>query len=103
MKNETVIWPPANTDEPAAGSSLFSPAPQSHNDALVIGLVNNMPDAALSITERQFRELLTAASDGRAVCLKLLSPEYSRTDAAREYLARITRTSANCGRAISMA
>ena len=89
MKNEPVIWPPTNTDEPAAGSSLFSPASQSHNDALVIGLVNNMPDAALSITERQFRELLTAASDGRAVCLKLFYlPEYSRTDAAREYLGK---------------
>jgi hypothetical protein len=29
---------------------------------LVIGLVNNMPDAALEATERQFQDLLSAAS-----------------------------------------
>jgi hypothetical protein len=34
---------------------MSSPAP------LVIGLVNNMPDAALQTTEQQFTELLGAA------------------------------------------
>ena len=34
-----------------------------------IGLINNMPDAALDATERQFRALLTAAADNTAVRL----------------------------------
>jgi homoserine O-succinyltransferase len=52
-----------------------------------IGLVNNMPDAALEATERQFRTLLGAAADGIVVRLRLLTlPGVSRSDAARDYL-----------------
>jgi homoserine O-succinyltransferase len=47
--------------------------------SIVIGLVNNMPSAALRSTERQFYELLSAASDGLKVCLRLFSlPEVPR-------------------------
>jgi homoserine O-succinyltransferase/O-acetyltransferase len=89
MKSATVISGRENTREPAARSGPFASAQQSQNDCLVIGLVNNMPDAALSVTERQFRELLSAASGGNAVCLRLFYlPEYSRTDAARERLCK---------------
>jgi homoserine O-succinyltransferase len=49
-----------------------------------IGLINNMPDAALDATERQFRALLSAAADDIAVHLTLYTlPEVPRTDFGR--------------------
>src|SRR6185437_15146165 len=54
------------------------------SDALIIGLVNNMPDAELENTEIQFRELLHAASSGLPIRLKLFAvPEVRRSDAGR--------------------
>jgi homoserine O-succinyltransferase len=54
-------------------------------DALEIGLVNNMPDAALEQTERQFIGLLKAAAGERRVRVKLFYvPEIARAGAARE-------------------
>lgn len=56
-------------------------------DPIVIGLVNNMPDAALRTTERQFRELLCAASHDVKVSLRLFSlPEVPRSDAGRSHV-----------------
>jgi homoserine O-succinyltransferase len=50
-----------------------------------LGLVNNMPDAALEKTERQFIELLNAAAGERRIRLKLFSlPEIARAGAARD-------------------
>ena len=50
-------------------------------DALVIGLINNMPDAALKTTEWQVRDLLTRASGTRPVSLRLFSlPEVPRSE-----------------------
>ena len=50
-----------------------------------IGLVNNMPDAALDATVRQFRALLAAAADDMAVRLTLYTlPEVPRTDFGRQ-------------------
>lgn len=58
--------------------------PPNDGDALVIGLVNNMPDAELENTEKQFRDLLAAASYGLSVRLRLLAlPEMPRSDAGR--------------------
>jgi len=58
--------------------------PCSDRDPLVIGLVNNMPDAELGNTETQFRDLLGAASAGLPVRLRLLAlPEMPRSDAGR--------------------
>jgi homoserine O-succinyltransferase len=56
--------------------------------SVVIGLVNNMPDSALRATERQFRELLTAASRNTiAVHLRVFAlPELSQSEAARSYV-----------------
>jgi homoserine O-succinyltransferase/O-acetyltransferase len=42
-------------------------------NCLTIGLVNNMPDAALDATERQFMSLVRAASPGLIVRFKLFS------------------------------
>jgi homoserine O-succinyltransferase/O-acetyltransferase len=57
------------------------------DDPIVIGLVNNMPDAALRSTERQFRELLSATSCNFAVRLRLFSlPEVPRSEDGRAYV-----------------
>jgi homoserine O-succinyltransferase len=57
--------------------------------ALVIGLVNNMPDAALQATERQFRQLLESAADGRRLELHLIAlPEVPRGAAALRIIER---------------
>ena len=56
-------------------------------EPLTIGLVNNMPDAALRSTERQFLELLSAASDGLTVELRFLhAPQVPRGDAGRAHV-----------------
>ena len=58
-------------------------------DTLDIGLVNNMPDAALEQTERQFIGLLSAAAGERRIRVKLFSlAEIVRTGAARERVER---------------
>jgi homoserine O-succinyltransferase/O-acetyltransferase len=58
-------------------------------DPIVIGLVNNMPDAALQATEHQFRKLLFAASSHLPVHLRLFSlPELPRAEAARLHVSQ---------------
>jgi homoserine O-succinyltransferase/O-acetyltransferase len=53
------------------------------SDTIVIGLVNNMPDAALQPTEQQFYGLLEAASGGRPFSLRYFTlPELPRGEAA---------------------
>lgn len=57
----------------------------AHHDAIDIGLVNNMPDAALEQTERQFIGLVKAAAGERRIRVKLFYvPEIARAGAARE-------------------
>jgi homoserine O-succinyltransferase len=52
-----------------------------------IGLINNMPDAALARTERQFRDLLAWAAPGVSVQFSLFSlPGIPRNDAALRHL-----------------
>ena len=79
----TGAWPEIATCDraPQRKSGL---RPEDGRDALVIGLLNNMPDAELGNTEKQFRDLLSAASCGLPVCLKLLAlPQVPRSDAGR--------------------
>jgi len=58
-------------------------------DCLDIGLVNNMPDAALDATERQFRALLDAAAGDFTVRLTLYTlPEVPRTEFGRQQVSR---------------
>jgi homoserine O-succinyltransferase len=73
----------------AGAESLRSWPPVEFRDSdancLDIGLVNNMPDAALEATERQFRALLYAAADGMVVRLTLYAlPDVPRTDLGRQ-------------------
>ena len=54
---------------------------------LEIGLLNNMPDAALRPTEQQFARLLNSAAGGRAVRLRLYAlAGIPRGDYARTYM-----------------
>jgi homoserine O-succinyltransferase len=49
-----------------------------------VGLLNNMPDAALEATERQFRALLEAAADGMVVRLTVYGmSDVPRTESGR--------------------
>ena len=55
----------------------------SGQDAITIGLINNMPDSALSSTERQFQTLLSAAAGNRRVRVRLFTlPGVPRGEAA---------------------
>lgn len=62
---------------------------QGRRERLVIGLVNNMGDAALQTTERQFRDLARTAGGEHDVQLRLFSlPELIRGDEGRAYVAQ---------------
>jgi homoserine O-succinyltransferase/O-acetyltransferase len=62
---------------------------ESDANCIHIGMVNNMPDAALRSTERQFLSLLNSASGDIAVRLSLYTlPDIPRTDAGRRYTAK---------------
>ena len=68
---------------PSTSLSQDSRQTAALDPSLVIGLVNNMPDAALQTTELQFSELLCAASHN-SVRLKCFSlPELPRSDVGR--------------------
>jgi homoserine O-succinyltransferase len=56
---------------------------------IVIGLVNNMPDAALRGTERQYGTLLGAACRDLPIRLKLFTlPQVPRADAGRSHVSQ---------------
>jgi homoserine O-succinyltransferase len=57
-------------------------------NCMTIGLVNNMPDAACEATERQFLDLIRAATSNAVVHLKLFSiADVPRADPVRRELA----------------
>jgi homoserine O-succinyltransferase/O-acetyltransferase len=77
------------TEKPAATTpqSLAPSAVGADDDCLVIGLINNMPDAALEATEAQFSKLLSAAAGNRSIRLRLsYLPEVRRSPEAQQYL-----------------
>lgn len=56
---------------------------------LTVGLVNNMPDAALKFTELQIRDLLSRAAGRREVSLRIFSlPEVPRSPEGRRHVAQ---------------
>ena len=60
---------------------------------LRVGLVNNMPDAAVTVTERQFGDLLQAAAPHRRVELQFFEiPEIRRSADMRAAMARRYRS-----------
>jgi homoserine O-succinyltransferase/O-acetyltransferase len=57
------------------------------NTPVVIGIVNNMPDAAVQATERQFCDLLAEASEDLLIWVRFFSmPDIPRSEAGREYV-----------------
>jgi homoserine O-succinyltransferase len=67
--------------------SPFSGAAISADEPLVIGFVNNMPDAALRATERQFHSLLAAASLNRTIRVRHFTlPSYPRSAEGSSYI-----------------
>src|SRR5271156_2084284 len=80
---------PANSGpDPLAGgavSRLPNFSESGPGDFISIGLINNMPDAALEATERQFCNLLSAAAGPIELQLTYYSlPEIERAPTARE-------------------
>jgi homoserine O-succinyltransferase len=65
-----------------------APADPTHGDgAIEIGIVNNMPDSALELTERQFIGLLAAASGKTLVRVRLFAlPQIPRGEFAHRRL-----------------
>jgi homoserine O-succinyltransferase len=73
---------PSRSDAPLALNA-------SDTSCITIGLVNNMPDAALQATERQFVALLGAAADDITVRLRPYAlPDVPRTEWGRDYVTR---------------
>jgi homoserine O-succinyltransferase len=74
-------------------TAIRRPAAVAHrhnaDTVLTVGLVNNMPDAALQATERQFKALLKAAAGPRIVDLRYFTlPSVKRSWAAQSRIAR---------------
>src|SRR5271166_3172312 len=79
-----------------SASQHARPYAYAPGDSIVIGLVNNMPDAALRTTEGQFRALLSASAFGGSVCLRsFFLRDVPRSDRARSYLQQYHEPIAN--------
>jgi homoserine O-succinyltransferase len=71
------------------GSAAAKASPGNRVECLDIGLVNNMPDAALMSTERQMFDLLDAATGSLVVRLHFYTMATTpRSDWGREYVRR---------------
>ena len=82
---------PSVQDRPAGAKFLHRKSSVEFREAdancIDIGLVNNMPGAALEATERQFRAQLDAAADGVVVRLALYAlPDVARRDVAQHHV-----------------
>jgi homoserine O-succinyltransferase len=74
-------------DTPAGSLSTQWSAPRRPRETrLRVGLVNNMPDAALAATERQFGDLLRTAAGDQLDLVLFHIPEIPRAALARERL-----------------
>jgi homoserine O-succinyltransferase len=80
---------PGKPPAPAVPSRAATAAAQEDAGCLTVGLINNMPDAALESTERQFTQLLDSAATDVPVRLRLFAlPEVSRGEAGRRHVSR---------------
>jgi homoserine O-succinyltransferase/O-acetyltransferase len=82
---------PSAPSPPVWANVQFGKSPVEFREAdanyVDIGLVNNMPGAALEATERQFHAQLDAAADGVVVRLALYAlPDVPRNDVAQRHL-----------------
>jgi homoserine O-succinyltransferase/O-acetyltransferase len=78
---------PAPPPRLCVGGSTIALRHGGIRNPLTLGLVNNMPDAALHATERQFRRLIEAAAGDVPVRLRCFYlPEVPRSDRGHAYL-----------------
>jgi homoserine O-succinyltransferase/O-acetyltransferase len=69
------------------GPTFAAQMPTVRGPRLKIGLLNNMPDAAMATTERQFSSLLQVATEGTPVTLKLFAlTGVTRGEAAQTHM-----------------
>jgi homoserine O-succinyltransferase/O-acetyltransferase len=81
------IVKPAPVGAARRGGGQFGPRRKAANEVLTIGLVNNMPDAALQATERQFTQLLTTAAPNSRIRFHCFSlPSIKRSEIARQII-----------------
>jgi len=77
----------------ATETSRAQPGPKFRErdaNCIELGLVNNMPDAALEQTERQILKLLDSAADKIVVRLSLFAlPKVPRTSLGHQHLGRL--------------
>ena len=66
-------YPYADTSFPSSSAPSKHPTSGSRSASIDIALINNMPDAAMEATVRQFLSLLGAASQNVVIHLKLFS------------------------------
>ncbi|HXQ14084.1 MAG TPA: homoserine O-succinyltransferase [Caulobacteraceae bacterium] len=69
------------------GPAFAAQPPAARGPRLKVGLLNNMPDAAMAATERQFSDLLQVATEGTPVTLKLFGlSSMARGEAAQAHM-----------------
>lgn len=84
-KPRRIISPALVPAQPRAADE-FERQPKT-DAVLTVALINNMPDAALQATERQFTRLLQAAAGNRRIHLHCFSlPSVKRSQAARQLM-----------------
>ena len=75
-----------------SGGAAATASPGNRVECLDIGLINNMPDAALMSTERQLFDLIGAAAERLVVRLHFYTMETTpRSDWGRDYVRRYYR------------
>jgi homoserine O-succinyltransferase len=69
------------------GRTRLDSFPRALGRGITIGLLNNMPDEALKVTEKQFTSLIYTSADGIDVAIRMFAlRDMPRSPAAREYL-----------------
>jgi homoserine O-succinyltransferase len=82
-KHRLIVSPTLAPTHPREAGKFDSPR-NAADPVLTIGLVNNMPDAALQATERQFMRLLEQGAAGNRIHLHCFSlPSLKRSQAAQ--------------------
>ena len=99
LDKHRLIVSPALAPTQLRGTEEFDSRHRANDGVLTIGLVNNMPDAALQATERQFMRLLTAAAGHNRIHFHCLSlPSVKRSHSAKWRVDRQYTDIADIGR-----
>jgi homoserine O-succinyltransferase/O-acetyltransferase len=97
-KHPLIVSPALAPTEPR-GAEQRGKGRRAADGLLTIGLINNMPDAAVQATERQFIRLLTAAAGRNRIHLHRFSlPSVKRSHAAKQRVEQQYADIADIGR-----